>query len=435
MSETPAFGGTHRTIESRHFGLDIREHFLTVPWNWDQPMETFELYARELIPQGGEELPLLVYFQGGPGCEAPRPLEVSGIISEMLRSYRVLLLDQRGTGRSHRIDSASPASDRGYERLIQLRQENIIHDAEALRQALGERQVAVFGQSYGGFLIMTYLTLYPAAISKAYMTGGMPGLSHSIDEVYTSTYQHLAIRHQRWFQEYPEAQEKLRELCDHLENHTEFLPNGQQLTSRLFRTLGIQLGREFGPHQLSYLLEAPFHQLRGEKRLTANFLASVGAQVETQRNPLYSVIHESIYGGIGGQTTTAWAAERLRERIPGFAATPEKDEPLYLTGEHIFSWQFEEDPALQPFAQAATQLAYHQWNSSPYNVEILREVEVPIAATMYVDDIFVPFEISQASAAQLADVRAYMTNQWQHDGIGHAGKDIFARMHQLLTSY
>lgn len=435
MGDTPAMIGTHHTNETRHFGLDIREHFLTVPWNWEHPTETFELYARELIPQGGEELPLLVYFQGGPGCEAPRPVDVSGIISEMLRSYRVLLFDQRGTGRSHRIDGASPASERSYERLVQLRQENIIHDAEAIRQALGEKQIAVFGQSYGGFLIMTYLSLYPQVISKVYMTGGMPGLAHGIDEVYTATYQHLAKRHQRWFQEYPGAQDKLRELCDHLDNQMEILPNGQQLTSRLFRTLGIQLGREFGPHQLSYLLEAPFHQQRGEKRLSANFLASVGVQLDTQRNPLYSVIHESIYGGIGGQIATAWAAERIRENIPGFAEIPEKDGPLYLTGEHIFSWQFEEDPALQPFAQAAEQLAHHQWAASPYNIDVLREIETPIAATMYVDDIFVPLEISQASAAQLNDVRVYITNQWQHDGIGHAGKDIFARMHQLLASY
>src|SRR5690606_39706746 len=51
---------------------------------------------------GGEDRPYLVYLQGGPGSEAPRPLDASNPpwLPRALREHRVIMLDQRGTGRS-----------------------------------------------------------------------------------------------------------------------------------------------------------------------------------------------------------------------------------------------------------------------------------------------------------------------------------------------
>lgn len=432
------------TTATRHFGLDIKEYTLTVPWDWDafdtdpaarRTLESFELYARELIPAGGADLPMLVYLQGGPGCAAPRPLNAGGIIGEMLKHYRVLLLDQRGTGRSHPIDGTSPEADRTATRLLQLRQEHIVRDAEALRLALSESPWALYGQSYGGFLIMSYLSQFPESVTRAYMTGGMPALTASVDEVYHATYTQIAARHHRWFQEYPWTQARIREICTHLDATEEFLPTGERLTSRRFRMLGIQLGRGEGPHNLAYLLEHPFH----DHRLQANFLAEVGAQLSNQARPLYAAIHEAIYGGCGGQAQTNWSAHRVREAIPGFQETvppaSASKEAYYLTGEHMFPWLFEEDPALAPFAAAAQHLAAHQWSSAPYHLDTLRALDTPIAATMYADDIFVPLVLSQASAAELRNVRPHITNQWQHDGIRHAGAQLFATMHRSLEEW
>jgi pimeloyl-ACP methyl ester carboxylesterase len=45
--------------------------------------------------------PWLLYLQGGPGFEAPRPTEASSWLKAALHhGFRVVLLDQRGTGRS-----------------------------------------------------------------------------------------------------------------------------------------------------------------------------------------------------------------------------------------------------------------------------------------------------------------------------------------------
>ncbi|MBY8968586.1 alpha/beta fold hydrolase, partial [Algiphilus sp. NNCM1] len=54
-----------------------------------------------------DDLPLLVFLQGGPGGSGPRPLGPSsdGWIEEAIKHFRVVLPDQRGTGRSSRVDT------------------------------------------------------------------------------------------------------------------------------------------------------------------------------------------------------------------------------------------------------------------------------------------------------------------------------------------
>ena len=149
----------------KRFGHTIKEHTLTVPWDYDDPAAgSFELYAREVIPPGGEKYPALLYNQGGPGFPSPRPVGASGLLGKGLERYRWILMDQRGTGRSHRIDELSPAADRTALRLSQLRQENIVRDAERLRAHLGEERWNLFGQSFGGFIITSYASLFLSLI-------------------------------------------------------------------------------------------------------------------------------------------------------------------------------------------------------------------------------------------------------------------------------
>ena len=153
-------------------------------------------------------------------------------------------------------------------------------------------------------------------------------------------------------------------------------------------------------------------------------------------NPLYAAIHESIYGGVGGQTVTNWSAHRIREELAGFEEdlNPRTSEKFYLTGEHIFPWQFDEDPALIPFKDAAMAVASHKWSASPYGAAILGEAPVS-AAEIYLDDIYVPFEASLATASAYGDLRKEVTNMFQHDGIGHEGAGIFQRLRGLIEDH
>ncbi|MGP6172625.1 alpha/beta fold hydrolase [Corynebacterium sp. A21] len=423
-----------RTSLSTRLGHQFREHRLTVPWNHRSPGETLEIFAREITPPGGQDFPVLLYLQGGPGFPAPRPVDLGGWLGEALNSHRVILLDQRGTGHSERIDAASPYLDAEHLRL--LRADQIVADCEALRQSLGIRRWSLMGQSFGGFCITTYLSTHPESVDFAYLTGGLPSTDAHADDIYRGTFSKLATRHETFYAEIPWAEDRIREICHHLNNTEELLATGEQLSSRRFRTIGSELGRGTGFDALAYLLEEPFREYRGEKRLRSDFLLDIGTRVSFAEAPLYAATHESIYAGtVPGPT--AWAAQSISEEIPGFDQNldPREGEPFYLTGEHIFPWQFDEDPALEPFRRVAEDLAQAEDWAPLYDAAVLAEAGTTCAAAIYVDDIFVPLEHSLRTAQRYRDLRPWITNEHQHDGIRQDGAAIFRRLHSMVQDH
>src|ERR1051326_1896376 len=60
------------------------------------------LCAREVAAEDGRDRPFLVFLQGGPGSEAPRPTtpKMPRWLPRALKDYRAPLFDQRGPGRS-----------------------------------------------------------------------------------------------------------------------------------------------------------------------------------------------------------------------------------------------------------------------------------------------------------------------------------------------
>ena len=58
-------------------GLVLTEHEFSVPLDHDRPDgDRITVFAREVADPDGTDRPFLVYFQGGPGSEAPRPLQI-----------------------------------------------------------------------------------------------------------------------------------------------------------------------------------------------------------------------------------------------------------------------------------------------------------------------------------------------------------------------
>ena len=162
-------------------GFVLTDHVVAVPLDHAAPDDgrTIEVFAREVVAPGRErdDLPWLLFLQGGPGGKSPRPGdgEADGWLRQATRTHRVLLLDQRGTGRSTpltRLTVAgwSDADIAAYLRLM--RADSIVRDAEVLRERLaGGRRWETLGQSYGGWITMTYLSLAPEALDACYVTG------------------------------------------------------------------------------------------------------------------------------------------------------------------------------------------------------------------------------------------------------------------------
>src|SRR5438046_8924215 len=98
----------------RQPGTVLTDRFFAVPLDHQRPDgEQIEVFAREVVAAGkaDADLPWLLFLQGGPGFGAQRPEGRDSWLNRALEYYRVLLLDQRGTGRS------SPANRKTLTRL------------------------------------------------------------------------------------------------------------------------------------------------------------------------------------------------------------------------------------------------------------------------------------------------------------------------------
>lgn len=425
------------TTTYRIDGHDVHEYTLEAPLDHHAPGgETITIFAREFVRDGGAEKPRLVWFQGGPGNRGNRPGSVSGWLDRALEDYRAVLLDQRGTGLSSAADRVTlaargdAAAQAAY--LAHFRADSIVADTELLRQELGDEPWTVLGQSYGGFVITTYLSRAPEGLRGAMITAGLPSLTAHADDVYRLTYRQTARRNHDYFTRYHGDEATARAVAAHLDGEEELLPTGERLSSRRFRQLGINLGTASGFDALHYLLEAPFITVAGRRRLRERFLIDAGAALSFATRPLNAVMHETVYaqGPLHGGAT-AWSAHRVRQEFPEFALDAGPNTPFRFTGEHIYPWQFEEDPFLVPLHDTAEMLASREDFASLYDPEMLAANEVPLAAAIYYDDMFVPREHSLATTATIRGTRPVITNAYQHDGIRMDGHNL---LHQLIST-
>jgi proline iminopeptidase len=99
----------------------------------------------------GKGSPLLV-VHGGPGASHDYFLPY---LLPLAQSHRVVFIDERGSGRSQRLEDA---------KLYTV--ENMVEDVEAVRRALDLGKVALLGHSYGGVLAQAYAFKYPTSLSR-----------------------------------------------------------------------------------------------------------------------------------------------------------------------------------------------------------------------------------------------------------------------------
>jgi pimeloyl-ACP methyl ester carboxylesterase len=404
----------------RQPGTVLTDHTFRVPLDYDRPDgEHIEVFAREVVAAGQADasLPWLLFLQGGPGFGSPRPIGRDGWLTRALDEYRVLLLDQRGTGRStpaNRLSLArlgSPAAQAAY--LSQFRADNIVRDAERIRRELtGGAPWSVLGQSFGGFCTVTYLSTAPEGVREAFITGGLPGLDVTADDVYRAAYPRVSAKNAEHYERYPEDVERARRIARHLSTRDVRLPGGGLLTVQNFQVLGRMLGISTGSHTLHYLLEDAF--VGGE--LSDVFLRGAESQLTFTSGPLYAVLHEACYAqGLA----TKWSAQRVRSEFPAFdpAAALDGGAPLLFTGEMIYPWMIDADPVLQPLRGAADLLADRDTWAMLYDPVRLGGNAVPVAAAVYFGDMYVDRDDALRTAVAIRGLRPWVTNEYEHDGI------------------
>ncbi|MEU8285200.1 alpha/beta fold hydrolase [Micromonospora sp. NPDC048905] len=179
---------------------------LRLPVDWARPRgETFELaLARRPATDPGARIGALVFNPGGPGLSGVDVAltAASQLGPDVLRRFDIIGFDPRGTVRSAPVrcssallaqhPSLTPTTAAEFERLRtynrQLREDcraksgplfdhldsvSVARDTDAIRAALGERQLSFYEWSYGTLIGQAYAELFPDRVRALAMDSVM----------------------------------------------------------------------------------------------------------------------------------------------------------------------------------------------------------------------------------------------------------------------
>lgn len=453
--------------------LHITELFFEVPKNHARPEAgTLKLFGRSvrkherpIVPPSVSDLaskekqPYLVYLEGGPGFGNREPQNHALTHVALSRGYQVLFLDYRGTGLSTPITADSvlaqgaPQQQADYLKLF--RANSIVRDLEAVRLCLTEdfeeekKAWSIFGQSFGGFVSLTYLSKYPQGLREVFLTGALAPVKRTADEVYAATYKKLIERNAAYYKKYPEDVATVRRLAEYIQaaggRDGIALPAGGRLTVPLFLTLGISFGEHGGLDAIHALVLRLTTDLDQFGTFTRASLAAFESQIPFDNHPIYAILHEAIYcTKQSGGPPSNWAAHRVGRALKPFPwlsspsdpkafldVTP-PSEPLHFAGEMVYPFHFE-GPELGRLRDAAELLAAtDEWDEDLYDEEQLRRRnEVPVYAVSYVDDMYVDFELARETARLVRGIRVRETNEWHHNAVRSRSEEVFAALFKL----
>ncbi|KAG0328710.1 hypothetical protein BGZ99_004792 [Dissophora globulifera] len=419
-------------------GLATSDYYFDLPLRHTDSTskDTIVVFARKVVAverqTDSEKMPWLIFFQGGPGFQGPA--YNSGWVKSAAKKYNVLLLDQRGTGLSTAMTvqalSQFKTAQEQADYFMQFRADSIVRDSELIRETLlakcSDKKWSLMGQSYGGFCITTYLSMFPDSVTAAYITGGIPPVFDSLEDVYRKSYNSVLEHTDRYYQRFPLDIKRVKKIMKYLATHEVKLPTGAILTPRKFQQMGMGFGLSGGMDRLHSLCLQAFVSFNGkeEEELSSAFLTEMAAQ--EQIPPIYAVLHESIYCD-GPGVASNWTASKLLNgefkskivySVKEFEAyDDDSSKVVYFTGEHMYDWMLDDYASLQPLKECADILAKCTTWPKLYDAEVLAKNTVPVAAAVYYDDMYVARECSEKAAKGIRGIKLWVTNEYMHSGL------------------
>ena len=213
------------------------------------------------------------------------------------------------------------------------------------------------------------------------------------------------------------------------------MPSGGRLTAQRFLQLGLQFGMSDGFESIHYLIEEAFvdgiDSIDGNnvREMNWNFLFHLEQLQSFDTNPIFSLMQEACYTQ---QAASNWSAARLLPEFPAFAL--DRTDMILFTGEMIYPWMFDVYPQLQPLKQAADIIANDATWPMLYDVEKLKQNKVPVAAAVYFDDMYVHREFSEETARIVPNMKLWITNQYEHNGLRADGEAVVDRLLQMVRN-
>lgn len=441
----------------------VTELFFQVPLDYAAPdAGTIVLFARRatkrdvpIFPADDADnkapaaaKPYMVYLEGGPGFGNREPQDHPLSRTALSKGYQMLFIDHRGVGMSTPVSAAMLAKlgdvDAQARYLGLMRQDNTVRDCEAVRKCLtdgwpeAKAAWSIFGQSYGGFIALSYLSMHPEGLREAFLTGGLAPVGKTPQQVYEATFRKTLGRNKEYFAKFPEDVDVLRQLAAYIEGQggSIALPSGGVLTMQRLLTLGIAFGGHGGfdnVHGVLMHLKTSLDQLGFLNRTVLHSLENF---TSFDTNIIYAVLHEAIYCD-GPTKPSNWAAYRVGMALddypwltPGYVCST-SSRPLFFSGEMVFPFHFETYPELQALRHVADKIATRTDWPGLYNEERLRNNTVPVYAASYLEDMYVEHNLARDTARLVKGIKTFETNMVHHNGLRAKAEEVLQQLFSL----
>ncbi|KAG6842433.1 hypothetical protein C0991_007563 [Blastosporella zonata] len=265
-------------------------------------------------------------------------------------------------------------------------------------------------------------------LKEVFITAGLPPLVDSPDTVYHA----LETRNAVYYEKYPGDVKRVRDILAYLECHQVKLPNGGNLTPSRFLQLGLKFGNAGGIDWVHQIVFRAANDLSLFGKLSYHPLQNIEQAQPFDSNPLYAILHESIY--CQGRASN-WSAERVTKEYPQHSwshmKTQDSQSPVYFTGEMIFPDMFDDYSGLRPLKGAAQLLAkYSEWPQL-YDLNQLSHNTVKLTAATNYTDMFVDFDFAQATASAVKNSEQYISNQHKHNALTKETQIILEQLFKL----
>jgi proline-specific peptidase len=244
------------------------------------PIGDTELY----VVERGSGYPVIV-LHGGPGLDHH---EFADYLDPLCDEYRLVLVDQRGQGRSGRSTADTWTLSQ------------MARDVGSLGRALGLERYAVLGHSYGAFVALQHAVDVPDRLGETIISGGLPS-SRFLDQIEANlaNFEPVELRKQvaaSWARETEvSSTEELRKLtAEQMPFHFRD-PRDPRIEDYNRRTAGTV----FAPEVLKHFASQGYGGIDVEDRL------------ESIRHPVL------VLGGRHDRTCSVDASETMAAAIPG----------------------------------------------------------------------------------------------------------------------
>lgn len=406
----------------------------------------------------------IAYLQGGPGFPCGLSFTSPGFVKFLLqKGYQVVLYDQRGTGLSTPIEvstleSAVPKTEgelvedhcgRQLDYILNFRADNIVEDMEVIRRELfGKKKWLLLGQSYGGFCSFTYMSRFPESLEAVFVTGGVPPVGHSADDVYKQTYKRTSERNVHYYRKYPQDIKRVKQIFAYLSQNNVQLPNGGKLSVERFQQLGIKFGGSGGTDSLHSLVTDFWWALETSGAPTYSVLDRIQNESSFDTNVIYALFQEAIYccGGSPGIQKSNWAADRVRfaEGNENYIYSADLDSslsPVYFTGEMVYKSMYDDYVELTKLKNLAFALHENTRWSRLYDLQVLQGLsweKLPVVGAAYFYDQYVDFQLTMNVKEKIfngnGNMRQYITSELFHNGLRTDPDRVLGSMFKLLEA-